>query len=675
MKSLLTIGPVVLVTALAAFSGKAFSATDSGRDAFCSVPAAVAGDGRDDRVAIQNALKSKGCAFLPAGRYDIDSIPFTPPARRPYMMLQVTSAELYGAGSATVLAFRGSNGGQDWEGIQLTGVGSKLHDLSITTGAISNTNEQTHAVKLLGPVTGAEVTRVKFDHPIRTGEKSGDCIQLVGYHDGRRAIDDIKIHDNEFDHCDRSGVAVHGGTTDLEIFDNRFEDIGNTDLDFEGTGDTSDVLIRNNSFTMSPGIHGVGAIQLQLIEGVRVTDNVFNGRGIDVYQSDDVEIDHNTMTFTQGTTSSVIFVHKDSARTRIHDNTITRVATAGAGAIVSAGLHGTGTPDHLEIDDNTLVQRTDFHVVSTSGLIGMYVRNNKITYTGALANVMWGVRAIGSAGEFGTRTTDVRVEANTFTGPLRGAVATSGSQFGVATVTTSDNVATGPTFGIYCDNFATQGRVLGPITSRHDSWRAPLCGPAGFVAVTDPVAPPVPSEDPPVGEDLPPVIDVEDPPVVDEEETPVPDREVQEREKPPLPSDDGTPPVGGGTPPLPQGAPPVARPSGPPSLVDTTAPVLSGVWFSRQPVRGAKAAGKLRPATMVLRLSSSEAATLSIRIERVKKGKKARATTSTRAIKLGAVSVKLKRLKPGSYRVTLIARDAAGNRSKATRQSFTVRAG
>lgn len=615
-------------------SAIALDGTTSAVDAACSVPAAIPGDGFDDRVAIQNALSSQGCAYLPAGRYDVDSIPFTPPARRAPMMLDASGAELYGDGAATVLAFRGSTGGQDWEGIRMAGAGSRLHDLSITTGAISDTAEQTHAVRFLGPATDAEISGVSFDHPIRVGSKSGDCVQIVGFNDGRE-IARVAIRDNDFLHCDRSGVAVHSGTTKLEIVDNRFGDVGNSDLDFEGTGDTSDVLIQRNTFTMSPGPHGVGAIQLQLVERARVTENVLDGRGIDVFQSDDVEIDHNEITLTQTTGEPAIAVTKDSARNRILDNSITRVPSAGPGAVIAAGPHNSGTPDHLEIGGNTLVQQTSSNVVTSSGLVGLNVRDNTITYAGPVVNVMRGVLALGSAGTAGIRTTDVRVDRNTFSGPLRAAVSTSGSNFGAGTLDTSDNVATGVTHGIFCDNVDSQGGVLGPITSTGDSWPAPLCGPEGFIKPR-PTSPPDP--------------------------------------------EDG-PADGGGTPPGDDPTPPGADPT--PPVADLTPPVLSGVSLSRASFRVAKAAtaiaARAKPGT-VLRFVSSEAGTLSIRIERVRRGSRARSHvfTLTSAIAAGPGRVALsgrigaRPLKPSTYRLTLVVRDAAGNSSKPTVRTVTI---
>jgi len=674
--------PLVLVLALLVLASVSVLASAQPRtadDASCSVPGAIPGDGLDDRVAIQNALNSQKCAFLPAGVYDIASIQPVPPARRPFMMLDAAGAELYGDGPGTVLVFKGLVGAQDWEGIRMTGVGSTVHDLSIDTVAIAGTNEQTHAIRLIGPATDAEIAHVTFNHPIRAAAKSGDCVQLVGVNDGRE-IARVKIHDNEFVECDRSGVAAHSGTTQLEIVDNRFSAIGNTDLDFEGTGGTSDVLVKHNTFTMSPGPHGLGSMQLQLVDRARVTENVFEGRGMEILQADDAEIDHNTIRLTQATTASAILVTGDSARTQIHDNLIMRDPSAGAGPLISATPRSGGTPDRLEIDGNILVQPTSFHLVSASGLVGLYVRGNAFLYSGEAVNEMAGVRALGSSGAEALRTTDLRVESNRFDGPLRAAVATSGSLAGAGTLDTADNIATGPTFGIFCDNQATQGRVLGPVVSKRDEWSASLCGPAGFVTVIgrpaevpDPPTPPdddppvdePPDEDPPVDEppdDEPPV----DEPPVDEPPADEPPVEEPPVEEPPVTD----PVVDPGPRPDPDGG--MRDPGGTPLAPDATAPVLGGVSLSPPAI----AASSRRKA--VLRFSSTEPGTLSILVERLLPSRKfARTATLTQAIQAGPGSIALnaKRMKPGKYRLVVTASDAAGNRSGATLRMLTVLAG
>jgi hypothetical protein len=121
---------------------------------------------------------------------------------------------------------------------------------------------------------------------------------------------------------------------------------------------------------------------------------------------------------------------------------------------------------------------------------------------------------------------------------------------------------------------------------------------------------------------------------------------------------------------------------------DSVAPVLSSVALSRTRFRVgrastaiAAAAGRSRRGT-VLRFSSSEAGRLSIEIERVRRGGKARHTaTLTRTIAAGPGRVALsgriarKPMAPGRYRLTVTASDAAGNVSAATRRQFAVLAG
>lgn len=125
---------------------------------------------------------------------------------------------------------------------------------------------------------------------------------------------------------------------------------------------------------------------------------------------------------------------------------------------------------------------------------------------------------------------------------------------------------------------------------------------------------------------------------------------------------------------------------------DTTAPVVSGLAAAKRPVRGG--------ARATLRLRLSEAATATVRLERLLPGRRAGrrcvapararrgAARCTRAVvvgkpvarSLGAGPQTLKlaggrTLAPGRYRVTVTARDAAGNRTaKARATTFAVAA-
>jgi hypothetical protein len=130
---------------------------------------------------------------------------------------------------------------------------------------------------------------------------------------------------------------------------------------------------------------------------------------------------------------------------------------------------------------------------------------------------------------------------------------------------------------------------------------------------------------------------------------------------------------------------PVGPPSpnaNPPLMADRTAPALSGASLSRKRFRVGKARTALiaratAPSGTVLRFSSSEAGTLSITIAKARKGVKPIATLK-RSISAGRGKVPLsgrignKPLRPGRYRLTLSARDAAGNASAPVALPFRI---
>ncbi|MBZ4421110.1 right-handed parallel beta-helix repeat-containing protein [Myxococcus sp. RHSTA-1-4] len=442
-------------------------------DPACAVPAAVPNDGLDDRAAIQEALTTQGCAYLPAGTYDIDTPSFVPPARRIYAMLTATGARLYGDGPATVLRFRGDAGGQDWQGVRLDGVSPSLHDLSMNTADLTNTNEQTHAVRVVGPTADPTIYKVSFTHPQR-GEPGGDCVQLVGYAPAQ-LITRARIHDNEFGKCDRSGVAIHSGTQDLEIADNRFHDTGDQDIDGEGTGDNSDWLIARNTISLGAAPQGAIAIQIQLTSNVRITENVLQGRGIFAYSCSACEIDHNLILRRAGTSGmGAVEIQKASSHVNVHHNVIERADSAGTGSVVRAYPHGTGTPDHVTISDNVLIQRaTAGSVIETMGVVGLFVERNTVTHAGA-ADTSYGVLANGSAGTNPIRTDDLHVNSNTWSGPLKAVIAISGSYGGCGSLSATHNVAAAP--GVLCQNATTGSMILGPLDVSGNTWLPSLCG-------------------------------------------------------------------------------------------------------------------------------------------------------------------------------------------------------
>jgi hypothetical protein len=122
----------------------------------------------------------------------------------------------------------------------------------------------------------------------------------------------------------------------------------------------------------------------------------------------------------------------------------------------------------------------------------------------------------------------------------------------------------------------------------------------------------------------------------------------------------------------------------PSQMLDRTAPALSGASLSRKRFRVGKARTALSarakaPGGTMLRFSSSEAGTLSIAIAKAKGAKPI--ATLTRSIAAGPGKVPLsgrigkKPLRPGRYRLTLSAKDAAGNASTPVALPFTILGG
>ena len=137
----------------------------------------------------------------------------------------------------------------------------------------------------------------------------------------------------------------------------------------------------------------------------------------------------------------------------------------------------------------------------------------------------------------------------------------------------------------------------------------------------------------------------------------------------------------------------------PPAAADTVAPVLRSASLSRRRFRvGSKSTPLVAatPAGTVLRVDPSEAVKLTATVERLQKGRRkgsrcsARAKTGrrctivkragalTRTLPGGSASIPFsgrlgsRKLAPGSYRLRLVATDAAGNRSAARALPFAI---
>lgn len=466
---------VVLVLTMGC-SGAPSTRSTSAALSDCSVPGAVPGDGLDDRAAIQAALNS-GCATLGVGTYDILT-PLSPPSgRRPYQILAVANSTLSGTGPDTVLRFSGDAGGLDWWGV-LLGSNGVIQDITLDTSALTGTSEQTHAVRVSGPAQSPTIARATFNHPQR-GLPGGDCVQVVGY-PGTEVVG-MRVQGVAFTHCDRSGVAVHSGAHDLQILDSSFPDTGDVHINFEGSGDTDQVLISGDTFGLSPTAQSDFAVELDLVTNARITDSTFTGSGIYVFDSDDIEVDHVQVTRTlPGTPAAVVEISKGSERLNLHDAELERAVSAAPGPVFRATPHGTGTPGTLAVSGTSLVQRTSSSVVQTAGVVGLTLTNDTIDYHG-VSGQFFGVDSTGSTT---IRTDQISIGGCSFTGPVLAEVRVSGSYAGTGSLAVAQSTGTGAAQGVRCENATSGARVLGPVTLTGSSpWPPNACGPPGFLVV------------------------------------------------------------------------------------------------------------------------------------------------------------------------------------------------
>lgn len=418
---------------------------------------------REDLQAAING--ATGPLQLEAGVYEIDMPPGVAGHRRPYAALDLGNVALQGVGPDTILRFVGDAGMADWYGIAVTG--GRVADLTIDTSALTGTSEQTHAIQIAGPSSGARIERVVFHHPARGTMKGGDGVRLLGY--ANAIVNDVRISGCTFV-CDRSGVAAHSGAHNLTIEDCDFIDVGDQDIDGEGSGSHRDWVIARNRFRLSTTPQGDFAIQLHLIDGARVTDNRFHGRGVFVLSGCRVEFDGNTIIrATAASGVGAIEIDKASAGVHIHHNTIVRMASAGAGFVIRCMPRDTSSPSNVTIDRNTLVQLASGDVINATGVVGLVAtRNTVVSGTQLSAANSYGIALQGSPT---TRTDSIAVEDNAWLGPLAGCVGINGAYAGAGTLHASGNVAMGPFAGVRAGNV---NATTGPVALGDNQWPAPV---------------------------------------------------------------------------------------------------------------------------------------------------------------------------------------------------------
>lgn len=457
---------------------------------------AVAGDGVDDRVAIQTAIDAataagRGTVCLGSGHWQVSRAPIGSYDRFAALSTHGAHLTVTGTGAGTVIDLVGDQGGGATSVFQLDPGASDItiEQLAIDTSAATNTDEQTHAIAIGSgvctvasgtcslPVADITVTGVQFVHPASgvAGVRKGDCVRVFG-NTLTTPVRRVTIAGSDFTNCARSGIGVQRNVFSLAVIGNHFgEQIGDTPFDSEATGGEWDDGLRlvGNSFADAPATFSA---TVSSYRHVTVTGNTFAGRGLGIYRTQDVVVADNSFDVTMTTGNGVVESGNVASGLKVDNNVIRRHGVAGPAIRIVP--HSGGIPAQLSISGNTIVADGDSTGIYVESASDIGIRDNDITFVDAAPNGS-GIMLRATAAVMDGLT----ITGNTVAGPLSSdgsntyfaAVRLAASPFRIDGVTVALNASRGAIRSFTCAQTAP-GTFGQPIVSLGNRWNvAPTC--------------------------------------------------------------------------------------------------------------------------------------------------------------------------------------------------------
>ena len=448
---------------------------------------AIPNDGQDDRVPVQRAIDEAsvngGEVCIGPGTWDLTRSPAGTYDRFAALSWHAPHVNLRGAGVyATTLRVAGNQGLSTTFVLALDpgASGSWIGDFTIDTAGMTSTDEQTHAIAIgTGtcttangtcslPVADTTVQRVRFNHPLRTGERKGDCVHLLGNLDTTPTIN-TKLLDLDFRSCARSGVGVQRGVQGLIVSRSYFDGdtTGGTMFDGEATGGGSDrdLVVSDNIFARTLPAGDLYALTLTSQAHYTISHNVFLGRGLFLYRTTDGVIDGNVVDNTDALNGTgVIEFGNQSERITISNNTVRRRGQPGS--IIKLQPHSGGLPSGVAITGNTLQNDTDGSSIFLHSPIDVSVTGNQITGNGGASSMAIYVAAISRQVE------NLSISSNTIRGMTFCSVRLGGSAtFGFTATVVGLNTSRASGAGLRCDN--PTSTPPGSIARGLNNWSTP----------------------------------------------------------------------------------------------------------------------------------------------------------------------------------------------------------
>ena len=426
---------------------------------------AIPNDGRDDREPAQRAIDaasvSGGDVCFGPGVWDLTRSPPGTYNRFAALSIHAPRVNIRGAGKyATTLKMSGDADRRTAWTIALDpGTdGTTISDLAIDTAETFNQDEQSHAIAIgtgvcagvlcAAPVANVTVQRVRFNHPVRAGERKGDCIRVAGNTPATQARN-IKLLDLDIMSCARSGIAMQRNVNGLVISRSYFygDSIGGSMIDGEATGgegDTGLVIADNFLWRTVPGGDTYG-ISLTSQTHFSVHDNISIGRGVTCVRCTDGSIHHNTFDVTDALAETgVIDLANRAERVSVDHNMIRR--RGGPGSCVKVVPHSGVFPGPIDVTHNECTNETDGAAILLDSVRDVGVDGNILIGNGGPNST--GIYVQGSRGIENLSIVGNKIRGMTFAAVRL--VSSAAATFVATTVGLNTSGTSGP--GLLCDN-------------------------------------------------------------------------------------------------------------------------------------------------------------------------------------------------------------------------------
>lgn len=389
--------------------------------------------------------------------------------------------ELSGGGPGTVIEVVGDQGAATIYVISIDPGAHhvSLRDFVIDTSAMTNTAEQTHAIEIgsstgTGPVEDVRLERVIFNHPPLTGFRKGDCLRMAGNPEPnlvRRVI----VIGSTFTSCARSGIAIQRGVHDLVIIGNQFTQASDQDIDSEpsAAGGNSGLTIVGNIFRDNVDVaQGDWAVTIggydEPMNAVTLSNNVFEGRGINLSRSANTVISGNTFNVTMESAYGVINFGNRAETIAVTGNALRRRGVDGP---MIRMVHASGYwAQNVTISNNEMIQETLGTGIYAESAVKMSVADNGLEWTRPAPNA-YGVYL---------RSTIVEAEAtmisgNRMVGSAKYGIYLGASPYAFNTTSVVGNLTTGAATSLRCEQ-SVAGNFKQPIVLAANNFNsAPQC--------------------------------------------------------------------------------------------------------------------------------------------------------------------------------------------------------